>query len=169
MMNSSYRILEDASRHAHEFIEGLDSRPVGARADLDELRSRLERTLTDAGEDPHVVLDELVRDVEPGLVASAGPRYFGFVIGGALPVAVAADWLLSAWDQNTGGYAPAPALSVAEEVAGRWVREILGLPGSSPAVRWRTSPASRPLGTPCSGTRAGMSRRMAFTALRRCG
>ena len=127
-MNSSYQILEDASRHAHEFIEGLDSRPVGARADLAELRSRLERTLSDAGEDSRVVLEELVRDVDPGLVASAGPRYFGFVIGGALPVAVAADWLVSAWDQNTGGYTPAPALSVAEEVAGRWVREILGLP-----------------------------------------
>ena len=127
-MNSSYQILEDASRHAHEFIEGLDSRPVGARADLAELRSRLERTLSNAGEDSRVVLEELVRDVEPGLVASAGPRYFGFVIGGALPVAVAADWLVSAWDQNTGGYTPAPALSVAEEVAGRWVREILGLP-----------------------------------------
>src|SRR5262245_2630122 len=128
-MNSSYQILEDASRHAHEFIEGLDSRPVGARADLAELRSRLGRELSDAGEDSGVVLEELVRDVEPGLVASAGPRYFGFVIGGALPVAVAADWLLSAWDQNGGGYVAAPALSVAEEVAAGWVREVLGLPG----------------------------------------
>ena len=61
-------------------------------------------------------------------MASAGPRYFGFVIGGALPVAVAADWLTSAWDQNGGGYVVSPALSVAEEVAAGWVRDLLGLP-----------------------------------------
>jgi glutamate/tyrosine decarboxylase-like PLP-dependent enzyme len=61
-------------------------------------------------------------------VASPGPRYFGFVIGGALPVAVAADWLTSAWDQNGGGYVASPALSVAEEVAAGWVRDLLGLP-----------------------------------------
>jgi glutamate/tyrosine decarboxylase-like PLP-dependent enzyme len=64
-------------------------------------------------------------------VASAGPRYFGFVIGGALPVAVAADWLTSAWDQNGGGYVASPALSVAEEVAAGWIRDLLGLPAGS--------------------------------------
>jgi glutamate/tyrosine decarboxylase-like PLP-dependent enzyme len=74
------------------------------------------------------VIEDLARDVEPGLVASAGPRYFGFVIGGALPVAVAADWLTSVWDQNGGGYVASPALSVAEEVAAGWVRDLLGLP-----------------------------------------
>ena len=61
-------------------------------------------------------------------MASAGPRYFGFVIGGALPVAMAADWLTSAWDQNGGGYVASPALSVAEEVAAGWVLDLLGLP-----------------------------------------
>jgi glutamate/tyrosine decarboxylase-like PLP-dependent enzyme len=127
-MDSRYEVLADAARLAGEFVETLPSRPVGSRAGLDELRSRLARPLTDGGEDPGTVLEELARDVEPGLVASAGPRYFGFVIGGALPVAVAADWLTSAWDQNAGGYPPAPALSVAEEVAAGWVRELLGLP-----------------------------------------
>lgn len=127
-MDSRYEVLEDAARIAGEFVDTLPSRPVGARADLEELRSRLARPLTDGGEDPRTVLEELARDVEPGLVASAGPRYFGFVIGGALPVAVAADWLTSAWDQNAGGFPPAPALSVAEEVAAGWVRELLGLP-----------------------------------------
>jgi hypothetical protein len=63
-------------------------------------------------------------------VASAGPRYFGFVIGGALPVAVAADWLTSAWDQNGGGYVASPALSVAEEVVAGWIRDLLGLPSA---------------------------------------
>ena len=98
------------------------------RAGLDELRARLRRPLSDVGEDPRTVISDLAQGVEPGLIASAGPRYFGFVNGGALPVAVAADWLTSTWDQNAGGYAPAPALSVVEEVAAGWVRELLGLP-----------------------------------------
>jgi glutamate/tyrosine decarboxylase-like PLP-dependent enzyme len=123
-----YEVLDDAARLAREFVDSLPSRPVGARADLGELRGGLSRELSEDGEDPRVVIQELARDAEPGLVASAGPRYFGFVIGGALPAAVAADWLTSAWDQNGGGYGPAPALSVAEEVAAGWVRDLLGLP-----------------------------------------
>ena len=109
-------------------MDGLGTRRVGAQAEIDDLRSRLGRQLTDDGEDPRAVIRELAADVEPGLIASAGPRYFGFVIGGSLPVAVAADWLTSAWDQNGGGYVASPALSVAEEVAGQWVLELLGLP-----------------------------------------
>ena len=109
-------------------MDGLGTRRVGAQAEIDDLRSRLRRQLTDDGEDPRAVIRELAADVEPGLIASAGPRYFGFVIGGSLPVAVAADWLTSAWDQNGGGYVASPALSVAEEVAGQWVLELLGLP-----------------------------------------
>jgi glutamate/tyrosine decarboxylase-like PLP-dependent enzyme len=127
-MDERYAVLDDAARLAREFIDSLPSRPVGARADLGALRSRLARPLTDDGENPRTVIEDLAHDVEPGLVASAGPRYFGFVIGGALPVAVAADWLTSAWDQNGGGYTASPSLSVAEEVAARWVRELLGLP-----------------------------------------
>ncbi len=101
---------------------------MGAEAGLDELRSRLGRPLSDQGEDPREVIADLARDVEGGLVASGGPRYFGFVVGGALPAAIAADWLTSAWDQNTGGYVVAPALSVAEEAAAGWVKTLLGLP-----------------------------------------
>jgi glutamate/tyrosine decarboxylase-like PLP-dependent enzyme len=104
---------------------------LGAPAGIEELRARLARPLTDQGEDPRSVIEDLARDVEPGLIASAGPRYFGFVIGGALPVALAADWLTSAWDQNGGGYVAAPGISVAEEVAARWLCELLGLPESS--------------------------------------
>ena len=130
-MDERYAVLDDAARLAHEFIDGLPSRPVGATAAIEELRSRLARPLTEGGEDPRDVIEDLARDVEPGLTASAGPRYFGFVIGGALPVALAADWLTSAWDQNVGGYVAAPGLSVAEEVAAGWLCELLGLPESS--------------------------------------
>jgi glutamate/tyrosine decarboxylase-like PLP-dependent enzyme len=127
-MDARYEVLDDAARLAHEWVDSLATRPVGAQAGLDELRERLSVPLTDDGEDPRTVIAELARDADPGLIASGGPRYFGFVIGGALPVAIAADWLTGAWDQNGGGYVVAPALSVIEEVAARWVREVLGLP-----------------------------------------
>ncbi len=127
-MDPRYEVLDEAASLAHQFLDSLPERPVGQQADLAELRSRLSRPLSEGGEDPRTVIEELARDADPGLIASAGPRYFGFVIGGALPVAVAADWLTSAWDQNGGGYAPAPSLSVAEEVAAGWVLDLLGLP-----------------------------------------
>src|SRR4051794_10980574 len=127
-MDPRYDVLDDAARIAREFTDSLPERPVGERATLEELRSRLDRELTDTGEDPRTVIAELARDIDPGIVASAGPRYFGFVIGGSLPVALAADWLTSTWDQNTGGFLPAPSLSVVEEVAAGWVRDLLGLP-----------------------------------------
>ena len=130
-MDERYAVLDDAARLAHEFIDGLPSRPVGATAGIEELRSRLGKPLTEGGEDPRGVIEDLARDLEPGLSASAGPRYFGFVIGGALPVALAADWLTSAWDQNVGGYVAAPGASVAEEVAAGWLCELLGLPQGS--------------------------------------
>jgi glutamate/tyrosine decarboxylase-like PLP-dependent enzyme len=125
-----YEVLDDAARLAREYIDSLPSRPVGTPAGPAELRSRLSRPLADDGEDARTVIEDLARDVDPGLIASAGPRYFGFVIGGALPVAVAADWLTSAWDQNAGGYPASPALSIAEEVAAAWIRDVLGLPSS---------------------------------------
>ena len=127
-MDPRYDVLDDAARLAREFTDGLAERPVGASAGIGELRDRLARPLTAAGEDPRAVIAQLAADVDPGLIASAGPRYFGFVIGGALPAAVAADWLVSAWDQNGGGAIAAPALTVAESVAAGWVRELLGLP-----------------------------------------
>ena len=75
------------------------------------------------------MVHELARAAEPGLVAIPSGRYFGFVIGGGLPAAVAADWLTTVWDQCAGPYVCGPAASVAEEVAGAWLGQLLGLPG----------------------------------------
>jgi glutamate/tyrosine decarboxylase-like PLP-dependent enzyme len=77
------------------------------------------------------VIEALAAAADPGLVAIAGPRYFGFVIGGSLPAALAADWLTSTWDQNAGLYAAGPAASVVEEVVGEWLNDLLGLPAGT--------------------------------------
>jgi glutamate/tyrosine decarboxylase-like PLP-dependent enzyme len=87
--------------------------------------------LNEAPLPPLQVIEQLAAAVEPGLVASAGPRYFGFVVGGALSSAVAADWLTSAWDQNAGGYPVGPSASVAEEVACAWLLDVLGMPADA--------------------------------------
>jgi glutamate/tyrosine decarboxylase-like PLP-dependent enzyme len=121
-------VLDLALAHARRFLDGLPERPVGWRADLAELRKALDVPLSDAGLDPARVIDELVRGAEPGLVASAGPRYFGFVIGGGLPAALAAEWLASAWDQDAGLYVCGPSAAVVEDVAAGWLLELLGLP-----------------------------------------
>jgi glutamate/tyrosine decarboxylase-like PLP-dependent enzyme len=117
-------LLERTLRHAETYLGGLEERHVGAVADPAGLRV----ALTDDGVPAAQVVDELVAAAEPGLIASPGPRYFGFVTGGALPPALAADWLAAAWDQNGGLYATSPAAAVAEEVAAGWLLDVLGLP-----------------------------------------
>ncbi|MBL6928216.1 MAG: aspartate aminotransferase family protein [Rhodospirillales bacterium] len=122
------RILSQATAHAVAFLKGLAHRDVGATARAGELRDSLERSLPELGTRAEQVLDELVHDVEGGIVASTGPRFFGWVMGGALPVALAADWLTSTWDQNAAVYATSPAEALIEEVTGGWLKELLGLP-----------------------------------------
>ena len=123
--------LDTAFRHARAYLASLGSRPVAAQADLDTLRRHLAKPLEDEGLDPATVLDELVRDAEPGLIGSAGGRFFGWVIGGALPAALGAEWLTAAWDQNAALHACSPAAAVAEEVAGAWLKLLLRLPAAS--------------------------------------
>ena len=120
--------LSRAAAHAARFLAALPERHVGARADRDALRRALAVPLSDDGEDAAAVIDALADGAEPGIIGSAGPRYFGFVIGGSLPVALAADWLTSAWDQNTGLFATSPANSVCEEIAVEWLLDLLNLP-----------------------------------------
>jgi glutamate/tyrosine decarboxylase-like PLP-dependent enzyme len=122
------RLLRRTSELAVDYLRTLPDRPVRERATLEELREDLLVELPEHGEEPMAVVEALARAGDAGAVAQSGPRFFGFVIGGTLPAALAADWLTSTWDQNSGLYVIAPALSVAEEAAAGWLLELFGLP-----------------------------------------
>jgi glutamate/tyrosine decarboxylase-like PLP-dependent enzyme len=125
------RLLARAREAALAYLQSVDTRPVRAAARYDDLARAFGGPLPDQPRDPEEVLDELVHHATPGLVASAGPRYFGFVTGGAYPVAVAADWLVSAWDQNAALHIMSPAISALETCTARWILDALGLPDQS--------------------------------------
>jgi glutamate/tyrosine decarboxylase-like PLP-dependent enzyme len=125
------RVLDRAAELAKEYLAGVADRPVGPQVDLSALREALGGPLPETGEDPTAVIERLARDADPGLIATAGPRFFGFVIGGSHPVAIAADWVTSAWDQNAGLYVIGPAAAVVEEVVGRWLVDVFGLPAGT--------------------------------------
>jgi glutamate/tyrosine decarboxylase-like PLP-dependent enzyme len=120
--------LEEAFDQALAYLEGLPGRPLAGSATLAELRAALGGPLPERPLEPREVVADLAAAADRGVVASGSGRYFGFVVGGATPAALAADWLASAWDQNAGLYVLGPAASVVEEVAGRWLTELLGLP-----------------------------------------
>jgi len=130
-MSDRDALLHRTAELAADFLEGLPTRPVGRPVDLARLRAGLGVDLPDGPSDPQGVIEALARDAEPGLIASAGPRYFGFVVGGGVPASLAADWLASTWDQNAGLYALSPAAAVVEEVAARWLVDLFGLPAGS--------------------------------------
>ena len=121
-------LLQRTADLAAGYLESLDERPVAPRAGRDELLAALGGPLPRTGLPPMDVIEDLARDAEPGVVGMAGPRYFGFVIGGSLPAALAADWLTSTWDQNAGLFAAGPSASVVEEIVGTWLVDLLGLP-----------------------------------------
>jgi glutamate/tyrosine decarboxylase-like PLP-dependent enzyme len=121
-------LLESTARLAADYREALSDRAVRPLLSAAELRRALEVPLTDDGESAAQVIEALAHAGAVGSVASAGPRYFGFVIGGSTPAALAADWLVSAWDQNGGLHATSPLISAIEEVAGSWLRRLAGLP-----------------------------------------
>jgi glutamate/tyrosine decarboxylase-like PLP-dependent enzyme len=125
---STRDLLQRTAEIASDFLESLDERPVRPEATVDELRAALGGPLPEQPSDALTVVEQLARGAEPGLMGMPSGRFFGFVIGGSHPAAVAADWLTSAWDQNAGLTLPSPATGVVEEVAGAWLKELLGLP-----------------------------------------
>jgi glutamate/tyrosine decarboxylase-like PLP-dependent enzyme len=130
-MTERRELLSRTAALAADFLERLPDRPVWPPVDLASLRDTLGGPIPERGENPEAVVQALARDAEPGLVGTAGPRYFGFVVGGGVPAALAADWLTSAWDQNAGLYALSPAAAVVEEVAAAWLIDVFGLPEGS--------------------------------------
>lgn len=120
--------LKRAAEIADQYIASFDHHRVSEEANPETLRNRLKKKLTADGLPPVQVIDELAEDAREGLLNTAGGRFFGWVIGGGIPVSIAADWLVSAWDQNAGAYACSPSAAVIEEVAAEWLKDILGLP-----------------------------------------
>jgi glutamate/tyrosine decarboxylase-like PLP-dependent enzyme len=117
-----------AAARAAEYRESLGERPVGAAKSFAEVRADFHRPLGQQGRPAGEVIDELVTLAEGGLVSSAGPRYFGFVVGGALPAASAADILAVGWDQNGWNSALSPTAAAAEDASGEWLKDLLGIP-----------------------------------------
>jgi glutamate/tyrosine decarboxylase-like PLP-dependent enzyme len=125
------KLLERTTELAIEYLDGLPKRRIYPQVELEGLRASMGGPLPERGEDATGVVERLAQAADPGIVATAGPRYFGFVVGGSHPAALAADWLASTWDQNAGLYVLSPAAAVAEEVAGEWLIDLFGLPAGS--------------------------------------
>ncbi|NDK40269.1 aspartate aminotransferase family protein [Pseudoxanthomonas gei] len=124
-------LLTDAAERSIRYLQGLDARAVAPDPAAVQALSALDTALPDAGSDPHEVLALLDRHGSPATMATAGARFFGFVIGGTLPVTLAANWLAGAWDQNAGLDAITPAAARIEQVALRWLVDLLGLPAGT--------------------------------------
>ncbi|MFC8682972.1 pyridoxal phosphate-dependent decarboxylase family protein [Microbacterium ureisolvens] len=125
------RALDAAAQSATAWLTALDHRPIPPRTGIEDVKSALGRELAARGADAETVVRDLAAAVEPGLMGMPSARFFGWVIGGTQPAALAADWLVSAWDQNTALRAVTPGVIAAEELAGEWVLELLGLPPES--------------------------------------
>jgi glutamate/tyrosine decarboxylase-like PLP-dependent enzyme len=123
--------LDRAVAHSRRWLDSLDDRPVPAAAGIDDIAAQLDGGLPERGTPPDEVIERLAAAAEPGLMASPSGRFYGWVMGATLPAALGADWLVSAWDQNSGMRDATPGTVAAEEVAARWLLELLRLPAGS--------------------------------------
>jgi glutamate/tyrosine decarboxylase-like PLP-dependent enzyme len=127
----AYAILDEAATRARRYLESLDDRAVRPEPAAIAALSRLDEPMPQSGRPAKEVLALLDEVVSPATMAMAGPRFFGFVIGGALPVTVASNWLATAWDQNAALQVATPGVSAVEQVALHWLLDVLGLPAQS--------------------------------------
>jgi glutamate/tyrosine decarboxylase-like PLP-dependent enzyme len=127
-MSDLRKLLQWAAERIGDYRERADRLRVAPSLDLRRVRERLGGPLPDEGLDPSAVVDELAAAVEPALVTSVGPRYFGYVIGGSLDAAMAADLLAAGWDQVAFNATTSPAAAIVEEVVGEWLKSAFGLP-----------------------------------------
>ena len=121
-------LLEQTAERAITYLEGVGARGVAPTEDAITQLDAFDQPLPDGPADPAAVLRLLDEIGSPATMAMAGPRFFGFVIGGALPVALAANWLVTAWDQNSALYKVTPATAALEQIALRWLVDLLRLP-----------------------------------------
>ena len=128
---STRALLRQAAERAATYLEGLGERGVAPTADAIARLAAFDRPLPAGPQDAAATLRELDEIASPATTAMAGGRFFGFVIGGALPVSIASNWLATAWDQNSALHAPTPATAVIEQVALKWLLDILGLPATA--------------------------------------
>ena len=129
--NQYFNALEKAFHHGNDFLDGLDTNPVGTPASYDELKKLWDWNLPAEGKDPAEVIEDLNRSARPGLNLNQSGRFFAWVIGGSHPSAIAADWLTSVWDQNAGLYAGTPSSGIVEEIAGSWLKQLLKIPANA--------------------------------------
>src|SRR5262245_11164217 len=124
-------LLEQAVDAAVAYRGGVSERLHRPELDYATIRARFDRPVPEHGSPARDVIAELIANTEAGLAAMIGPRFFGWVIGGTEPAGVAADWLTSAWGQNTGNALATPSASAVEEITGRWLLELMDLPRES--------------------------------------
>lgn len=117
-----------AMRAALDYRQSLSERPHRPTNSYRSMRDRLRAPVPETGAPGQAVISTLISEADPGLMSMAGPRFFGWVLGASDPVGVAADWLVSAWSQNTGVHEATPATAAIEEVAAGWLLELLDLP-----------------------------------------
>ncbi|HET9859048.1 MAG TPA: pyridoxal-dependent decarboxylase [Nocardioidaceae bacterium] len=127
-MEQDSAALDRAHQRAVDWLAGLGHRPVPPQASVEEVAAALGSELPETGTDAPEVVDLLAEACDPGLTAMPSGRFFGFVIGGTHPAALAADWLVSAWDQNCGLRRLTPAHSAVEDITSGWLLDLLGLP-----------------------------------------
>lgn len=125
------KLLDDSAKRAIAYLNQLDGRNVAPSPDAIAALAALDEPLPDNSSNPETVLQMLDEMGSPATMAMAGPRFFGFVIGGSLPVALAANWLAAAWDQNAAFYNVTPTVAVLERVALQWLIQLFGLPPNS--------------------------------------
>jgi len=125
------RVLQIAAEHSQSWLDSIPSRDVNPRKNADEIKRDFGSVLPDGPTDPSLVVEKLAKAGQAGLMAMGSGRFYGWVIGGTLPAALGADWLVSAWDQNAGMRPATPTTAALEEIASQWLLEILGLPASA--------------------------------------
>jgi glutamate/tyrosine decarboxylase-like PLP-dependent enzyme len=130
-MTEPRKLLERAAELAADYVESLPTRPVQAAASYHDMVVAFSEPLPEHGRDPAEVLEHIAATAEPGLVAMSSGRYFGFVVGGSVPAALAADVLVTGYDQNNGLTFGTPATAAIEKVAGGWIKDVLHLPATA--------------------------------------